>query len=89
MLFAYTLLFWLGLLNFHLLDPMLILLVFCTRSSAQPTLYLDDNWAFKSLLNGIKRVKGSSIKQELPVTVEFLRRIFKLSNMHISYDASF
>ena len=34
MLFAYILPFWLGLSNFHLLDPMLILLVFCIRSLA-------------------------------------------------------
>ena len=50
---------------------------------------LSDNWAFNSLHNSIKRVKGSSIKQKLSITIDILRGIFKLLNMHISCDASF
>ena len=50
---------------------------------------ISDNWHIKSLLTGIKRVKGSTIKQKLPVTVDILKKINGLLNCNISFDASF
>ena len=49
---------------------------------------LSDNWAVKSLLTGIKRVKGDSVKQKLPITIDILSRVHKSLNLN-SYDASF
>ena len=50
---------------------------------------LSDNWFLKSLLTGIKRIKGNGIKQKLPITLNILRGIFYLLNMNYSYDATF
>ena len=50
---------------------------------------ISDNWHVKSLLTGIKRVKGSTIKQQLPITVDILTKIYGLLNCNISFDASF
>ena len=50
---------------------------------------LSDNWAVKSLLTGIKRVKGDSVKQTLPITIDILSRVHKSLNLKNSYDASF
>ena len=50
---------------------------------------LSDNWFLKSLLTGIKRIKGNEIKQKLPITLNILRGIFYLLNMNNSYDATF
>ena len=33
---------------------------------------LVDNWVLKSLLSSIKRVKGSTVKQKLPTTLDIL-----------------
>ena len=50
---------------------------------------ISDNWHIKSLLIGIKQVKGSTIKQKLPITVDILNKIYGLLNCNISFDASF
>ena len=50
---------------------------------------ISDNWHIKSLLTGIKRVKGSTIKQKLPITVDILNKIYGLLNCNISFDDSF
>ena len=50
---------------------------------------LVDNWVLKSLLSGIKRVKGSTVKQKLPITLDILLGIRRIINLNISYDASF
>ena len=47
---------------------------------------VSDNWHIKSLLTGIK---GSTIKQNLPITVDILNIIYGLLNCNISFDASF
>ena len=38
---------------------------------------------------GIERVKGNAAKQELPLTADILKGIFKLLNINNTYDASF
>ena len=48
-----------------------------------------DNWAVKSLLAGIKCVKGNAVKQKLPVTASILLKFYPLLNLSISFDASF
>ena len=50
---------------------------------------ISDNWHFKSLLIDIKQVKGSTIKQTLPTTVDILYQIYGLLNCDISFDPSF
>ena len=58
---------------------------------------LSDNWAVKSVLTGIKRVKGDSIKQKLLSTIDILSRVHndilsrvcKSLNLKNSYDTSF
>ena len=50
---------------------------------------LVDDWVLKSLLSGIKRVKGSTVKQKLPITLDILLGIRRIINLNISYDASF
>ena len=50
---------------------------------------LVDDWVLKSLLSGIKRVKGSTVKQKLPTTLDILLGIRRIINLNISYDASF
>ena len=50
---------------------------------------LVDDWVLKSLLSGIKRVKGSTVQQKLPITLDILLGIRRIINLNISYDASF
>ena len=37
----------------------------------------------------VKRVKGSTVKQKLPITLDILLGIHKIINLNISYNASF
>ncbi|MEW8546114.1 MAG: hypothetical protein AB2693_21550, partial [Candidatus Thiodiazotropha sp.] len=50
---------------------------------------LADNWYVSSILKGVKRVKGDSVTQKLPMTLELLSRIFMLLNLSSSYDRVF
>ena len=50
---------------------------------------LSDSWVLKSLLSGIKRVKGSTIKQKLPINLHTLSGIHRVINLCTSYDFSF
>ena len=49
---------------------------------------LSNNWVLKSLLSGIKRVKGNTIKQKLPITLHILSCIHQVINLCTSYDSS-
>ena len=42
---------------------------------------LTDNWVGKSLLTGIKQVKGNTVKQKLPLTLNILRGILVIAIM--------
>ena len=50
---------------------------------------LTDNYFVKSLFRGIKRVKGDSQVQKLPITIDILIRIFKMINFNSSFESSF
>ena len=50
---------------------------------------LTDNYFLSSLLNGITRVKGDSVNQKLPITLDLLFRVFKLLNFRSSIHSSF
>ena len=48
-----------------------------------------DNWPLKSLLTGIKRIKGQPPNQKLPITPNLLHLIHSKLNPLSSFDASF
>ena len=50
---------------------------------------LTDNWPLKSLLTGVKRVKGNQVVQKLPITLDILRGIYRIISLRSSFDASF
>lgn len=50
---------------------------------------LADNWYVSSILKGVKRVKGDSVKQKLPMTLELLSRIFLFLNLSSPCDRVF
>ena len=50
---------------------------------------IQDNSVVKSLLQGIKRVKGGEVNQKLPITPEILLGIRSKLNLRHSFDASF
>ena len=50
---------------------------------------LTNNYFLKSLFRGIKRVKGDSQVQKLPITIDILSRIFKMINFNSSFESSF
>ena len=50
---------------------------------------LTNNWAIKSLLTRVKRAKGSTFKQKLPITIDILLGIFNIINLNDRFDASF
>ena len=62
-----------------------MLLPYCTKNLVCLTL----NWVLKSLLTGIKRVKGNLVQQKLPITLDILLRIHSTINFNSSFDASF
>ena len=50
---------------------------------------LTNNWYVSSILKGVRRVKGDSCTQKLPITLGFLRSIFLHINLHASLDRAF
>ena len=50
---------------------------------------LIDNYCISSLLRGIKRVKGNSCAQKLPIMIDLLYRIWHQLNLRCSFQASF
>ena len=46
-------------------------------------------WHIDTLLKGTKRVLGVSIKQQLPITVDILRRMFTLVDLSCPLDVTF
>ena len=50
---------------------------------------LQNNWVIRSLLHGIKRVKGGEISQKLPITLDILLRIRSRLNLQHSFDVTF
>ena len=50
---------------------------------------LSGNWVLKSLLSRIKRIKGDTIKQKLPITLHIYKGIHRVINLCTSYDSSF
>ena len=50
---------------------------------------LTDSWQLTSLLRGIRRVKGDTVKQKLPITLRILRLIHSRLNLNCSLDSSF
>lgn len=50
---------------------------------------LDNNWYVSSILKGVKRVKGNTVSQKLPITMEVLTGILTKLNLHLSFDRCF
>ena len=50
---------------------------------------LEDNWYVTSILNGVRRVKGDTSKQKLPITLDILKGIFIKLNLTQSFDRAF
>lgn len=49
---------------------------------------LQGNWRLTSLMNGIKRVKGTSVARKMPITPDVLLRIHHHLNLSSTLDAS-
>lgn len=43
-----------------------------------------DNWVLRTLLRGIKRVKGIQVKRKLPITIEILLSMYGVLNLQNS-----
>ena len=50
---------------------------------------LENNWYVTSILKGVRRVKGDSSVQKLPITLDILKQIFTTLNLHSSFDRTF
>ena len=50
---------------------------------------IDNNWYVSSILKGVKRVKGNTVSQKLPITMEILRGILTRLNLRLSLDRCF
>ena len=50
---------------------------------------LADNWYVSSILKGVKRIKGDSVTQKLPMTLDFLSKFFMILNLSSPYDRVF
>ena len=50
---------------------------------------LENNWYVKSILSGVKRVKGNAVKQKLPITFDILMGIFTKLELTASFDRCF
>ena len=50
---------------------------------------LESNWYVSSILKGVKRVKGNSVSQKLPITIDILRGILTRLNLCLSFDRCF
>ena len=46
---------------------------------------LESNWYVSSILKGVKRVKGNSVSQKLPITIDILRGILTRWNLCLSF----
>ena len=50
---------------------------------------LENNWYVSSILKGVRRVKGDTTKQKLPITLDILRTMFIQLNLSCSFDRVF
>ena len=50
---------------------------------------LEQNWYVASILKGVRRVKGNSSLQKLPITFDILRAIFMKLDLKCSFERSF
>ena len=50
---------------------------------------LEKNWYVASILKGVRRVKGDASVQKLPITINVLKQVFPLLNLHSSFDRCF
>ena len=50
---------------------------------------LEQNWYVASILKGVRRVKGDSSLQKLPITLDILRAIFMKLDLKCSFERSF
>lgn len=50
---------------------------------------LDSNWYVSSILKGVRRVKGDSSSQKLPITLDILKQIFLKLDLRNSFDRAF
>ena len=50
---------------------------------------LEKNWYVTSVLKGVRRVKGDSSVQKLPIMLDILKQIFTTLNLHSSFDRTF
>lgn len=50
---------------------------------------LENNWYVSSILKGVKRVKGDTAAQKLPITVDILKGILTKLNLFDGFDRSF
>ena len=50
---------------------------------------LEKNWYVSSILKGVRRVKGDSSVQKLPITPDILKRIFLTLDLHSAFDRTF
>ena len=50
---------------------------------------LEKNWYVQSILKGVKRVKGNTVNQKLPITLDILIGIFTKLNLTESFDRCF
>ena len=47
---------------------------------------IENNWYVSSILKGVKRIKGNTVHQKLPITMEILKGILIKLNLQISFD---
>lgn len=50
---------------------------------------LENNWYVNSILKGVRRIKGDSPSQKLPVTLDILKLLFLRLNLRNSFDRCF
>ena len=50
---------------------------------------LEKNWYVTSILKGVRRVKGDTSTQTLPITIDILKQIFLKLDFHSSLDRTF
>ena len=50
---------------------------------------LENNWYVQSILKGVKRVKGNTVKQKFPITIDILIGIFTKLDLTKSFDRCF
>ena len=50
---------------------------------------MENNWYVTSILKGVRRIKGDSSNQKLPITLDVLTKIFSRLNLNNSFDRIF